>query len=506
MQVSAELLGRHLHVGRVGYSEAAADKKSMLFETGWAQEGMRTLSGSVPMDHWSKGTSTDFRQGRTVVYPDVRTEPSIADELEHYETIAARAVVAVPFVRNGTWRGSLYVNHPEPRPWTTLEVQLIEEVALRTAEAMERAQAEEEVRALAGRLSMAQLAGRMASWQWEIVTDILVWDGGSEWTFGRPPSEMTHVEMVFSYIHEDDRDKVREDIRPALNGTGDYESEFRVLWPDRTLHWIQAFGKTVRSSEGIPVSVVGINIDITERKLAEAALLQNEKLAAVGRLSASIAHEINNPLESVTNLLYLARTSQTMHDVQEYLGTAERELRRVSVISNQTLRFYKQSTAPREVVCSDLFESVLSIHHGRLLNSRVEVERRKRARRPIRCFEGEIRQVLNNLVGNAIDAMHPQGGRLLVRSREATNWHNVQKGVALTVADTGTGMSHQVLRKVFEAFYTTKGIGGTGLGLWVSKEIVDRHHGTLHVRSSQKEGNSGTVFILFLPFNAVNRA
>jgi PAS domain S-box-containing protein len=246
--------------------------------------------------------------------------------------------------------------------------------------------------------------------------------------------------------------------------------------------------------------------DVSEARKTQAALLQNEKLAAVGRLAASIAHEINNPLESVTNLLYLARGSQEMKEVQEYLDLAERELRRVSVISNQTLRFYKQSTAPRPVTCSELFEGVLSIYQGRIVNSRIAIEKRKRANRAIECFDGEIRQVLNNLIGNAIDAMHPKGGRLIVRSREACNWRTGQQGVALTVADTGTGMSSQVRKKVFDAFYTTKGIGGTGLGLWVSKEIVERHHGSLLVRSSQAEGHSGTVFSVFLPYDAVSRS
>lgn len=145
------------------------------------------------------------------------------------------------------------------------------------------------------------------------------------------------------------------------------------------------------------------------------------------------------------------------------------------------------------------------MYQGRLVNSNVRIEKRKRDDRLFACFEGEIRQVLSNLVGNAVDAMHPHGGKLLLRSREAYDWRTGQKGVALTVADTGTGMAPPVLSKIYDAFYTTKGIGGTGLGLWVSKEIVDRHRGTLLVRSSQKEGQSGTVFNLFLPYDAASR-
>lgn len=255
----------------------------------------------------------------------------------------------------------------------------------------------------------------------------------------------------------------------------------------------------------VPEGILVVFRDISEQKRAATALIGNGEAGAVGKLAASIAHEINNPLESVTNLLYLARGSSAPDEVNGYLDTAERELRRVSAISNQTLRFHKQSTAPTEVTCSELFESVLSICHGRILNARISVEKRKGAERPVACFEGEIRQVLNNLVGNAIDAMPQNGGRLLIRSRDARDWRTGRRGIALTVADTGTGMLPAVLRKIFDAFYTTKGIGGTGLGLWVSKEIVDGHHGRLLVRSSQKEGHSGTVFILFLPCDAVIR-
>ena len=129
-----------------------------------------------------------------------------------------------------------------------------------------------------------------------------------------------------------------------------------------------------------------------------------------------------------------------------------------------------------------------------------------RATDPVLCFEGEIRQVLNNIVGNAIDAMHTGGGRLLLRSRSATDWRTGRKGLGITIADTGSGMTPQTRKKVFEAFYTTKGIGGTGLGLWVSKEIVERHEGVLEVRSRDKPGYSGTVFYLFLPFDAVSRS
>lgn len=242
--------------------------------------------------------------------------------------------------------------------------------------------------------------------------------------------------------------------------------------------------------------------DVTQQKRATASLLQTEKLAAVGRLASSIAHEINNPLESVTNLIYLARTHAENADTQKFLETAEQELRRVSIIANQTLRFHKQASRPQSIGCAELFSTVLDIYQGKLKNSNIQIEKRKCAHQPVVCFEGEIRQVLNNLVGNAIDAM-PTGGRLLVRSRDGTDWKTGRPGLILTVADTGSGMDPQTRARAFEAFFTTKGESGTGLGLWVSEKIVKRHHGVLRVRSSRREGHKGTAITLFLPWDGM---
>jgi len=241
-----------------------------------------------------------------------------------------------------------------------------------------------------------------------------------------------------------------------------------------------------------------------ERDALTKALLQSEKLAAVGRLASSIAHEINNPLESVMNLIYLARQHAVIPEVQQYLDTADQEIRRISIIANQTLRFHKQPSNPQAIKSAALFSTVLGIYEGKLRNAGIQVITRYRAAEPIVCFEGDIRQVLSNLVSNAVDAM-PTGGRLLLRSRKGTDWRTGRAGIVLTIADTGDGMSPQILQNIFDAFFTTKGIAGTGLGLWVSQEIVQRHNGALKVRSSQRAGHCGSVFTLFLPFLAERR-
>ena len=243
-------------------------------------------------------------------------------------------------------------------------------------------------------------------------------------------------------------------------------------------------------------------VDVEDRRRAEAALIQSEKLAAVGRLSASIAHEINNPVDAVMNLVYLAREQSTDEELKHLLALADKELKRVANITSQTLRFHKQGAEPEPVLANDLFDSVLALHEGRIRNAAVILDRRDRATLPVECFEGEIRQVISNLVANAVDATLP-GGRLLLRSRNAVDLATNRHGIRLTIADTGTGMDPATLARVFEAFFTTKGIGGTGLGLWVTTEILSRHHSRLHIRTSTASTHHGTVFSLFLPQKAI---
>jgi PAS domain S-box-containing protein len=271
---------------------------------------------------------------------------------------------------------------------------------------------------------------------------------------------------------------------------------FEAFYPEPLNVWLEIMVHPT------PNGIVTFSRDITEKKRTEQALVQNEKLAAVGRLAASIAHEINNPLATVTNLLFLSRISDSLEDVKGFLETAETELQRVAVITNSTLRFYKQSSEPQLVLGDDLFASTVAIQKGKIAGSHVKVERSNRTARSVLCYDGEIRQVLNNLIGNATDAMAEHGGRLLLRTREGTDWSSGRKGLVMTVADTGMGISPENLPKILDPFFTTKGIHGNGLGLWVSSQIVANHQGVLRVRSSQKEGKSGTVFSIFLPFQS----
>ena len=243
---------------------------------------------------------------------------------------------------------------------------------------------------------------------------------------------------------------------------------------------------------GTLVAFSAIIRNITTRKIAERALLQNEKLASVGRLASSIAHEINNPLAAVTNLLYLLQSRVADDETRSLVSAASRELDRVSHIANHTLQFHKQSSSRSEVDLGPLVEAVLALYQVRFEGSNIEVMSDCANVRPFVCFEGELRQILFSLVSNAFDAMR-HGGRLIIRCRDLTLRSTGQRAVRIVVADNGSGMNKASLKQIFEPFFTTKGIAGTGLGLWITQDLVKKNGGTIRARSTDRMNRSGTV-------------
>jgi len=244
---------------------------------------------------------------------------------------------------------------------------------------------------------------------------------------------------------------------------------------------------------------------IARNHAAEQAIRRTEKLAVAGRLAASISHEINNPLASVTNLLYLIGTSSSLHEAKKHKEIAEKELARVSEIVTQTLQFYREPSKPTLVLISEIVDSALILYQSKLAYAEIVVERDFRECSPIVAMAGELRQVILNLIGNALDALSP-GGRLKIRISNTREHRNgARAGVRLTVADTGSGISREIRKTIFEPFVSTKGDTGTGLGLWISSEIIYRHSGTIQVKSSNLSQPTGTVFSVFLPLNQTAR-
>jgi signal transduction histidine kinase len=243
----------------------------------------------------------------------------------------------------------------------------------------------------------------------------------------------------------------------------------------------------------------GLDREIAHRKQIEKRLWQAEKLAAAGRLAATIAHEINNPLEAVTNLIYLAKSAEGVPDeVCRQLEIADRELARVAQLAQQTLGFYRDNSCSKWISVTELINDVLFIYERKLTYKRIGPRVSADANLRMYGKQGEMKQALSNLMANAIDASKI-GGELWLCARKATNWSKeMEPGVRITVADNGSGMSAEVQRQMFVPFFTTKPGIGTGIGLWVTKRLIEQQGGFLHFRSKQGQDH-GTVMSFFVP-------
>ncbi len=237
-----------------------------------------------------------------------------------------------------------------------------------------------------------------------------------------------------------------------------------------------------------------------ELRHATEQIRENQKLVTIGRLSGMIAHEINNPLAAIANLLYLLRHDGNLESkALGYLKLAENEMARVVQISRQTLSFYREANAPEQQKPQDLMEEVLMLYRRTLMEKKIQVRRRYDFQGSVLLYPGEMRQVFSNLVINAIESMHTSG-TLTIHVYEAHKWDKSRKGgVRIVVADTGTGIPREKLLQIGEPFFTTKGQKGTGLGLWVSQGILRKYGGDLQVSSSTHPLHHGTVFSIFWP-------
>ncbi len=255
----------------------------------------------------------------------------------------------------------------------------------------------------------------------------------------------------------------------------------------------------VHDQAGNIVGAAEIAHDITQQRRAERALRASERLASVGRLAATVAHEINNPLEVITNLVFLARREPSHEQIQKYLSMVEEELERISHLTRQTLSFYRETKGMARVRLGDVVESLLTVFAPRMRNKGIEIRSEVDHHLEIFAVPGEIRQVVTNLLGNSIDALEA-GGRICLRVSPAAQRNGGRiPGIRLTISDNGPGIPAEIRSRLFEPFFTTKKDRGTGLGLWISKSIVESHAGSIHVRSSTTPGKSGTTFSIFLP-------
>ena len=354
-------------------------------------------------------------------------------------------------------------------------------------------------------LEVAQFTNNVGFWRYRPSKGDLYLSSGSRRLLNLPLEGEVTFDEATAAVFPDDIPKVQHAMNEALR-TGNYHLEFRTAAvPPQESCWFLGTARTLFTPEGEPY-LVGMNLDITRQKRGADVLIRTEKLAIAGRLAASIAHEINNPLEAIGNLLYLLLGTPLSEEQQEHCAAMSKELHRVTEITKHTLGFHRQTPKAKITRIDRLIESVLTLFEGRLRGAGIQTKCVLSDKHEVLGFEGELRQVLANLVGNAIDAMGGNSARriLHLRSKEGTSAQSGRSGVTITIADTGTGMPVSTLAHIFEAFYTTKGEIGTGLGLWVSSEIIEKHQGELRVRSSQAPGQHGTIFRLFLPTSSAS--
>jgi PAS domain S-box-containing protein len=253
----------------------------------------------------------------------------------------------------------------------------------------------------------------------------------------------------------------------------------------------------IRDDAGKLVGVVLVFRDATADRKSQELLRKTEKIAAAARLAATVAHEINNPLEAVSNLVYLAKLRAGMPDqALQDLALAEQELNRVSHVTRQTLGFYREASQPDKLDVPTIVESVLRLYSNKFKTKNIQVVHESEPCPPLQGFPGELQQVVANIISNGADAVEP-GGTLKVSVFCVDG--ETGKTVQVRVEDDGPGIAAENLDRIFEPFFTTKKNVGTGLGLWVSKTIVERHGGTIEVESRSDNGSHGTVFSISIP-------
>ncbi len=444
--------------------------------------------------------------------------------------LPARSYLSVPVVsRSGETLGAIFYGHPQPGVFTAESESLVATIAAQAAVAMDNAyltenltseiaiadaarqlqretseqlaQAFDAMAESSRRLRQALDAGALGTWKWDMASDRLDLDErAAELLFAEPHTPIRRAELRRRIVHTDDLPQTPSDLGEAVLNGGTYSAEYRAEGPDKTQRWIAARGLATFNDAHKFTGMIGTVQDITDRKMQEATLRQSEKLAATGRLAATIAHEINNPLEAVTNLIYLCKTDTAVPPaIQQLLETADGELARVSQIAQQTLGFYRDTTRPGEIDLSAMLHGIIDLFARKLQFKRLACRTHIQPGLRLYGLQGEIRQVFSNLFVNAIDASENTELTIRASGRVVQG----RPGIACLIADRGTGVQPAVRERLFSPFITSKLSLGTGLGLWVTRGIVEKHGGTILFRT-RTQPPTGTVFRVFLPTEVSN--
>ncbi len=428
-----------------------------------------------------------------------------------------RSYLAVPVrSRSGHVLGCMLYGHPEPGVFSHASEDLVATIASQAAVAIDNVRLSESLtdeishvdaarslqRQTADRLHQALDAAQLGTWIWDRATDLIDFDERAARLFHTEPHvPITRIALRKRIVLTEVQGRTFETLERSLASGEIYNVEYRVDGPDGSLTWVSASGiATFAPGSSTITGMVGTVQDVTARKLQESALRQSEKLAATGRLAATIAHEINNPLEAVTNLIYLSRSDPNVPPpVQVLLETADAELARVAQIAQQTLGFYRDTTRPSEIDVNELLHGVVDLFARKMVSHKITCTLDLQPGLCIHGLQGEIRQIFSNLIVNAIDsftfAATIKPGRIHVRGRHL---RGSRHGISILISDEGSGIPLSVRQRIFSPFFTTKLSVGTGLGLWVTRGFVEKHGGSIRFRTRTNDP-SGTIFRVFLP-------
>ena len=342
------------------------------------------------------------------------------------------------------------------------------------------------------------LADSLPQQAWSAGADgMIVWFNKRWYDFSGVSDALTSADAYVTIVDPDVLPRVMENWQHSVETGQLFEMVVPLRGKDGVYREFLILGVPVRDNTGKIVRWFGTNTDVTEQRRSEEALRRTEKLAATGRLAASIAHEINNPLEALTNLIYLARRNPPASE--SYLAMADQELDHIAEITKHTLGFYRDTTTPTSVDVSGVVREVLELYSRKLQFKNIDVKQRYFAGTTILGYPGELRQIFANLIANAIEAME-SNGHLIVKASPVNNGASGNgRGVRVSLMDDGCGIDSSQMKKIFEPFYTTKKDVGTGLGLWLTQNLVVKHNGHIQVRSGIDQGKSWTVFSVFLP-------
>jgi PAS domain S-box-containing protein len=444
-----------------------------------------------------RGLGKVLAEGRPEVHAQITDQMVAAAALDEEHLAMLRrlsltASIVVPLIARGKVLGAIRLLGSGGRHYSADDVQLAEDLARRSAVAIENARLHRAVVDQQNELRLSHAAAHMGSWSWDLKDQKVLWSDEFKALHGLPPSAQPTIEEAVGMLHDEDSERVLAELDRVIHSdVVQFSYEHRTRTVDGRLIWLQNRGRLKRDAQGKAVQISGLSIDITESRLAEQTLRRTEKLAAAGRLAATVAHEVNNPLEALVNLIYLAQGAEGLPDeAAEHLRIADGELRRMAHIVRQTLGFYRESTVAREVEVGQLVAEVMDLYRSRAVTRGVTlVQEPSETGLMATVNGGEIKQVVANLVSNAIDAT-PRGGRVKAFALRAC------EGIEVGVEDTGSGISEENRKHLFEPFFTTKSDVGTGLGLWVSKGIVEKHGGTIVVDPAT---GAGTVVRFTLP-------